>query len=117
MARLRKRYSNCRRPHFCSSRAVPARAMRQRDDDPCQIPWRFSGPRDGRVRPSARPPWSARRRHHASPLGARPAAYGPMTRCPEIEMLYNQVFVPFMVGIPRPLLRRFGWHLVVSAIT
>ena len=32
-------------------------------------------------------------------------------------MLYNQVFVPFMVGIPRPLLRRFGWHLVVSAIT
>lgn len=40
-----------------------------------------------------------------------------MTRCPEIEMLYNQVFVPFMVGIPRPLIRRFGWHLVVSAIT
>jgi ubiquinone/menaquinone biosynthesis C-methylase UbiE len=40
----------------------------------------------------------------------------PTPRRGVLAGLYNQGFVPLMGRVPRPLIRRFGWHLVVSAI-
>lgn len=40
----------------------------------------------------------------------------PTPRRGVLAGLYNQGFVPLMMRMPRPLIQRFGWHLVVSAI-